>query len=747
MVRFRRREVLWCAAIGCGVFFAVEIFNTFDSIVKAIDLLQTVRSEAANAGLPLGPFVWRGAKYIIFYAVGGALTGVILCVLAYLLARPATASTAGEDNEEADRAIPLSQPELRRRFWRIFAGLFLALLVYVHLRMMTLHPALFENSYRWAWFAGSATWELIVRTVGRIAPLLLALVLLRKYQNGMAISLRRAPRILWVGLGVLFVVGIGVWGSKQLFTKSATNTGPNVILIALDSLRPDHLSWKGLRQPYRRPTTPNIDRFLDDAVWFDQAFVPLARTYPSWLSILTGCWPPTNGVRFDLPPHNGMLPGVPTFAQALQKAGYRTAFFLDNTSFAWMEKGVGFDEVVQPPNNAVDFYISSVQPPSILYYYFLNNTFGYLYEPGLRINAAYRSTYRPKYMNREIARFLERMRYETKFFQAIHLCSIHVPFCVSYPYSTYFAPSFGPVLNRFGYQPLLEQILMKKKSKGQFSEEETAWVFTQEMNLYDALARSSDDNFGAAIEAIRKAGLYDNSYIIFMADHGENLPEPGLRYRYGSSTHGFFLWGDTDTRIPLAIKFPRQQYAGRRAERLARSIDLAPTLLESLALPPLDRAEGVSRLRDIAGQPDDRERWLYGETGLSSQKFFAKGHLDYEFSTYPEAHEVDSRTLQIYKKQRYMPNMIAVKDRMIRTERWKLISYPMVGEEGLSYKTELFDVIADPTSCNDISTSHPEIVSDLRARLRPFIERDTKELGTGPLRPTGERGGWLKEQF
>ena len=339
------------------------------------------------------------------------------------------------------------------------------------------------------------------------------------------------------------------------------------------------------------------------------------------------------------------------------------------------------------------------------------------------------------------------MRYEPRFFQAIHLCSIHVPFCVSYPYSTYFAPSFGPVLNRFGYQPLLEQILLKKKSKGQFSEEETSWVFTQEMNLYDALARSADDNFGAAVEAIRKAGLYDSSYIIMMADHGENLPEPGLRYRYGSSTHGFFLWGDADARIPLAIKFPRGQYAGRRVERLVRSIDLAPTLLDVLSLPPLEKAEGVSRLPDIEGRSDDRERWLYGETGLSAPTFFAKGHLDYEFDAYPEAHEVDSTTLKIYKKRRYMPNMIAAKDRMIRTEQWKLISYPMVGDDGLFFKTELFDVTTDPNCCHDVATSQPEVVRDLRARLKPFIDRDTKEFGTGLLRPTTESGGWLKEQF
>jgi len=739
------RHFVRCIVIGCLAFFAIEIYHTFGTIVKAVDLLQTVRSGGSNTGLSVGPFVWRAIKYVLFCAIGGAMVGAALGILSYLFVRPSVAETAQENREGDERDVPEIKPDLGRRFWWTFAGLFLALIVYIHLRMMTLHPALFENSYRWAWFAGSPLWALIVESAGKIVPILLALVLLRKYQYEMAIALRLVSRPLTICLIALLIALAGWWGAKRFAAKPATNTGPNVILIALDSVRPDHLSWKGLRQPYRRPTTPNIDRFLDDAVWFDQAFVPVARTYPSWISVLTGCWPPTHGVRFDLPPREAMFPRVPTLAQAFQQAGYRTAFFLDNTNFAWMEKAVGFDEIVQPPNNAVDFYISSTQPPSILYFYFLNNRFGYLYEPGLRINAAYRSIYRPEYMNREIARFVHRMRYEPKFFQAIHLCSIHVPFCVSHPYSTYFAPSFGPVVNRFGYRPLLEQILMKKKTKEQFSEQETSWIFTQEMNLYDALARSADDNFGAIIDALKTAKRYDNSYVILIADHGENLPEPGLRYRYGSSTHGFFLWGDTDTRIPLAIKFPRRQYAGRRVERLVRSIDIAPTLLESLALPSLEKAEGVSRLPDINGLTEEREHWLYGETGLSSQKFFLKGHLDYEFDTYTDVHEVDSATLKIYKKMRYMPNLVNVKDRMVRTERWKLIFYPMV-TEGLSFKTELFDVTTDPNCCNDISTSHPEVVRDLRARLQPFIERDSKEFGTGPLRPTLESGGWLKEE-
>ncbi|MCX8036791.1 MAG: sulfatase-like hydrolase/transferase [Candidatus Sumerlaeia bacterium] len=726
-----KKDWLLCAVLGALVFLAVDGFNISGEIPSRWRQLKNFRTPSASSGFPTAAFNLRIAKTVSFYLFCGAAVGAALGALAWLLAR---------------RPSPETDAGFRRRFWKSWTALMAALLVYVHLRMLTLHPALFAHSYLLADFAGNAMWVLVVDVLGKAAPILLALHLLKKFRREATAPLRRW---WWVPAGLLAVVLLGVggaWAARKAAEKPFANEGPNVILIALDSLRPDYLSWKGLKQPYPRPTTPDIDRFLDDAVWFDQAFVSVGRTNPSWMCILTGCWPPTSGIRFDLPPREWQLPRVPTLAQTLQKAGYKTAWFLDNTNYMWMEPAVGFDEVIEPEHNALNFYMSSVQFPTILYYFFLNNRLGFYFDPSLRMNAAYRATYRPEFMTEAVGKYLRRMRSAPKFFQAIHLCSIHIPFCVSYPYSTQFAPSFGPVLNRFGYRSLLEKILENKELQRQFSEEDTAWIFTQEVNLYNALTRSVSDAFGAIIAEIKKAGLYDNSYIVLMADHGENLPEPGLRYIYGSSTHGFFMWGDSDTHVPLAIKFPNQKYAGRRMERLVRSVDIAPTLLDALGLPPLESAEGVSRLRDIeTGVEDDRERWIYGETGLSSPSFFIADHLDYDFAGYGLVHEIDPVTLKLYKKSRYMANMVHVKDRMIRTEQWKIIAYPVVRADRLTHHVELFDLATDRNSCNDVSTSHPAVRNELFKRMWPFIESDLKTFGTGAVRAVPRAGGMLRE--
>jgi len=139
----------------------------------------------------------------------------------------------------------------------------------------------------------------------------------------------------------------------------------------------------------------------------------------------------------------------------------------------------------------------------------------------------------------------------------------------------------------------------------------------------------------------------------------------------------------------------------------------------------------------VEGPGDDRERWAYAETGLATTNIFIRQHLAYEFENYPEVHEVDPQTLKIYKKKRLIPNLVTTKDRMIRTERWKLISYPIVTDD-LHFKTELFDLTTDRNCCNDLSTSHPEIAKDLWARLWPYIEKDLKEYGTGPIEPISD---------
>ena len=121
------------------------------------------------------------------------------------------------------------------------------------------------------------------------------------------------------------VLGAVIAGSVVLYVylRPARVSGiRNVVLISIDTCRADHLSCYG----FSRPTTPHIDAVARDGVVFRQALSPVPITTPAHSSMLTGTYPPTNGVRLN----NGqrLAESNVTLAEMLRDAGYQTAAFV-----------------------------------------------------------------------------------------------------------------------------------------------------------------------------------------------------------------------------------------------------------------------------------------------------------------------------------------------------------------------------------------------------------------------------------
>jgi arylsulfatase A-like enzyme len=101
------------------------------------------------------------------------------------------------------------------------------------------------------------------------------------------------------------------------------STPQNIVLILVDALRPDHLGFTG----YERPTSPNIDKFKEDAVWFSRAYTPAPSTRFAMASMFTGR-------DFRRLPHTRprsnkftLKTTARTVAETLGKKGYNTAGF------------------------------------------------------------------------------------------------------------------------------------------------------------------------------------------------------------------------------------------------------------------------------------------------------------------------------------------------------------------------------------------------------------------------------------
>ena len=106
-------------------------------------------------------------------------------------------------------------------------------------------------------------------------------------------------------------------------TLGFTTSGrPSILLITLDTTRADHL------EPYgaKNAETPALSGLADEGIVFERAVAVAPITAPTHASLLTGLYPARHGVRNNLTHH---LPeDIPTLAEWLSGAGYRTAAFV-----------------------------------------------------------------------------------------------------------------------------------------------------------------------------------------------------------------------------------------------------------------------------------------------------------------------------------------------------------------------------------------------------------------------------------
>src|SRR5438067_2457728 len=138
---------------------------------------------------------------------------------------------------------------------------------------------------------------------------------------------------------------------------------------------------------------------------------------------------------------------------------------------------------------------------------------------------------------------------------------------------------------------------------------------------YDGEIAYSDACVGKLLEALRKHGLYDETLIAVMADHGESLGA------HGENTHGVFLYDET-LHVPLVIKLPLNRGAGRRTELRAGLVDVAPTILNAAGLVPPAEMQGQSLLGSIISVSNPKvagpantpreDRPAYAETDYSA---------------------------------------------------------------------------------------------------------------------------------
>ncbi len=361
--------------------------------------------------------------------------------------------------------------------------------------------------------------------------------------------------------------------------SAATASKPNIIIIGVDAVRPDFLGFFGSEN-----RTPHFDDFLNQSTVFSESLTPLARTYPSWVSILTGQYPKKNGIRLDLAEHlnfdlHETLPAI------LQRAGYQTLYATDETRFSNVDKRFGFDQAITPPIGFNDFLLGSLNdfPLSNL----VVNTFlgRYLFPYSYANRAAY-ITYNPTTFLNFIQPALS-STHPKPVFLAVHFCLSHYPYLWAGR-----ATDTTPLQN---YRQALHQV---------------------------------DMQINGLLQRLNQSKLLDHSVVIILSDHGEGLELSGDRitesdlfirgtkktiphfypasaseeHTNQSAGHGTDVLGLTQYHTVLAFKLTGTQTQDVRViSGRVSLLDIKPTLLELLNLPNKP-SDGKSLLNLITGK-------------------------------------------------------------------------------------------------------------------------------------------------
>jgi len=330
-------------------------------------------------------------------------------------------------------------------------------------------------------------------------------------------------------------------GAQSRAVVSPPGDASTVILVSIDTLRPDRLGCYGNRQP----TSPNIDRFAGESVLFTEAIAQAPSTLPSHATMFTSLLPAHHGAFFS---RRTPLPAsIPTLATELQAAGYRTAAFTGGGQIApefGLDRGFGTYGV----NVGGSDFSSAVRAG-----------LGWLGEdPG-----------HPAFL-------------------FLHTYEVHHPFTPKPELLAVFDDGYDGELPAEISKDLLTQV---NTDETVITDRDLAHIVA----AYDAEIRSVDDAFGIFLIGLGELGLLEGSIVIFTSDHGEEFGEHGV---VGWHSHTLY---DELLRVPLMIRFPGGRQGGLTIDRQVRLLDLAPTVLAAVGVAAPPAFEGVDLARVIGG--------------------------------------------------------------------------------------------------------------------------------------------------
>ena len=372
--------------------------------------------------------------------------------------------------------------------------------------------------------------------------------------------------IVFILISCLFIIGcsnqitgdvIGV--NEEVVEEDYICEDCNVILLLIDTLRADHMGCYG----YYRETTPEIDKFAKESVIFKNMIAQCSWTRPSTTSILSGLYLKNHGVYAI---NQTLSEDVLILPEILQDNGYHTYAFISN---GIVSEHAGFNQGYDHFNDRLFARLMkerreqnnlSADPNGAVFY----------------INS--------KNLNEEVFEFVrENVTSRFNNFIYIHYMDPHGPYN---PEVKHFSADnkiqLGNDTRRLLGPKNVSQAFLEEKT-----EKERQQIFQEMINSYDDEILINDDSVGELFEFLKSQGMYDNSIIIILADHGEEF------YEHGGFAHGRTLY-EEQLKVPLIIKVPNIGH--KVIDEQVNHIDVVPTVLDLLGIDSGVEFDGVNVL-------------------------------------------------------------------------------------------------------------------------------------------------------
>lgn len=483
------------------------------------------------------------------------------------------------------------------------------------------------------------------------------------------------------------------------------HTAPlDILLLVLDTQRVDRLSCYG----YPLKTSPNLDRFAQQATVFKTAIAPAQWTIPSHASMFTGLYPSEHGVQQS---YQVLPDSIPTLAERLQAGGYMTAGFCNNPLVGIVNNGLrrGFYSflnysglLTDRPNQAGahpgwigryrQFFkrllagvLRRIQDAFARSEFLLALSFTPLMVPLWQTALSFKGN-TAKSLGDAARLLIDRksVAADQPIFTFINLMGTHMPYHPPRHYVQTFAPH---VLQDRSARHYLRN----------FNSDIYGWLapLAGELDdyqksildgMYDAEVAWQDEQLGLFFQQLEASGRLDRTLIIICSDHGEHLGEKQLM------GHSLSIYNEL-IQVPLMIRDPRNVFPqGVASEAIVSTRCLFQTILSA------------------AGLADEREQQFALETQIGSA---SKPEPIFAEAVPPQ------NVVNLLKKRQ--PNLIH--DRACDQPRRAVWAGNHKLIETGSDTIELYDIFNDPQENLNLCDILPENVDVLQDCLMTFTQQ------------------------